>query len=698
VSAAAIPALRLCSALPGRERWEVEGLRRTPSLAERLENALRGRSGVKDATASPITGRILVLFHEPALEHNVKALLIEILTGVAPSASPESGAVVKRNTPARSGGFTSIRALVEAVDSKAHSRTKMSLYSLASTATSLVAPVTLGLMVGVTIVGPIAFLQTLGLKTALSQLAAFGIFFLACEAVELVLEHKANKEWHEFATEIENALRVNAFAHLEGLDMAYIEGTSTDQLRSIVHDDVMHVQRFLETVPHSSIHKATTFLVGGAFLLFISPVSFLLALTAAPVCLYLSKRFRGQLADRYREQSSAESITGQGISNSLSGMATIKSFTAEQFELQRVADASEHQRVASNAAQRLSSVYANLIRYSITAGISLPMIYTGALVVSGSLSPTFYMLLIFLLPRLVSSMSGLDHDYDLYLSAAAASDRLIQLLRAQPTIHGGDTHLVEGEVRGDLRFEDLTFGYGGDAAVFEDFSLHIPMNQTVAFVGVTGSGKSTLVKLLLRFYDIDEGRILLDDTDIRELDLHDLRRAVAFVSQEVFLFQGTIYENILYGTPDATREQVIEAARGAGVLDFILETPNGFDTMVGERGSNLSGGQRQRLSIARALLKNAPILVLDEATSAVDNETEALIQRAISRIAEDRTVILIAHRLSTVRHADQINVLERGRIAEAGTHEELLARDGIYASLWRLQTGELPEPVAAGAS
>lgn len=678
--------LRLCSALPGRERWEIEGLRRRPNLAELLEKEIRARPGVTEAKASPVTGRILVLFHEPTLGVSLKALLLELIAGIVP---PQTGSAVAKRVSVTRSGFSNIRELVEGVDSKRHSRFKMSAYSLASTATSLVAPVTLGLMVGVTIAGPIGFLAKLGLKTALSQLVAFGVFFLGCEAIELTLEHKANKEWHEFATEIEDALRVKTFEHLERLDMAYIEGTSTDQLRSVIHDDVMHIQRFLETVPHSSIHKATTFVAGGAFLLFISPASFLLALTAAPVCLFLSRRFRGQLGERYREQASAESRTGQEISNSLSGMATIKSFTAEDFELRRVVGSSDQQRIASNSAQRLSSVYANLIRYSITAGISLPMIYTGAMVISGTLSPTFYMLLIFLLPRLVSSMSGLDHDYDLYLNAAAAADRLTQLLRVQPSIHGGSTHLVAGEVRGDLRFEDLTFGYGDATDIFEDFTLHIPMNQTVAFVGVTGSGKSTLVKLLLRFYDIEEGQIFLDDTDIRELDLHDLRRVIAFVSQEVFLFQGTIYENISYGRPEASRDEVIEAARGAGVLDFIMETPNGFDTIVGERGVNLSGGQRQRISIARALLKNAPILVLDEATSSVDNETEALIQRAISRIAKDRTVILIAHRLSTVRHADRINVLERGRIVEAGTHEELLDRGGVYASLWKLQTGEI---------
>lgn len=228
--------------------------------------------------------------------------------------------------------------------------------------------------------------------------------------------------------------------------------------------------------------------------------------------------------------------------------------------------------------------------------------------------------------------------------------------------------------------------------IIHNLSLQIPAGKTIAIVGATGSGKTTLVKLLLRFYDIQSGRICLDGRDIRQLPLEDLRGAIGFVSQDVFLFHGTVRENIAYGSFDASLDEIVKAAKIAEAHDFIIELPNGYDTIVGERGQKLSGGQRQRISIARAVLKNPPILVFDEATSSVDNETEAAIQRSLARLAVGRTMILIAHRLSTVRGADEIYVLENGRVRERGAHDDLLEEDGLYASLWRVQTGAHPEP------
>ncbi len=244
------------------------------------------------------------------------------------------------------------------------------------------------------------------------------------------------------------------------------------------------------------------------------------------------------------------------------------------------------------------------------------------------------------------------------------------------------------KVRGAIEFRDVTFRYGEGAPVLKHVTLRVQPGDTVAFVGQTGSGKSTLMKLLLRFYEPTSGEILLDQQNIETLALSDLRRAIGFVSQDVFLFQGTIRDNIAYGSVDAAREAVEAAAEAAEATEFIANMPDGYDTTVGERGQKLSGGQRQRLSIARALLKNPPVLILDEATSAVDNETEAAIQRSLQRISHSRTTLVIAHRLSTIVHANRIFVLDAGEIAEQGTHEELLRRRGIYAALWAVQTGE----------
>ncbi|MGD1953097.1 MAG: ABC transporter ATP-binding protein, partial [Leptolyngbyaceae cyanobacterium] len=270
--------------------------------------------------------------------------------------------------------------------------------------------------------------------------------------------------------------------------------------------------------------------------------------------------------------------------------------------------------------------------------------------------------------------------------------RVMELLDTPITIsHGGLSHKT---IRGNIQFEDITFAYPGRSPVLSQFSLHIPAESTIGIVGATESGKSTLVKLLLRFYDIQQGRILIDGGDIRDMNLFDLRRHIGWVSQDVFLFHGTVAENIAYGSFDASHDQIIQAAKAAEAHDFIQQLPQGYNTVVGERGQKLSGGQRQRIAIARTILKNPPILVLDEATSAVDNETEAAIQKSLQTITQNRTTIVIAHRLSTIRHADCIYVMAQGQLSESGTHEQLLTQAGVYASLWQIQSGEALSSIA----
>jgi ATP-binding cassette subfamily B protein len=281
----------------------------------------------------------------------------------------------------------------------------------------------------------------------------------------------------------------------------------------------------------------------------------------------------------------------------------------------------------------------------------------------------------------------LGETLDQYQRAMASTNRVMNLLDTPIAIHSGHISLPVASVRGEMELKDVSFAYNGRNPVIQNLSLHIPAGKTIAIVGSTGSGKSTLVKLLLRLYEIQSGTITLDGIDLRDLKLRDLRSCIGLVSQDVFLFHGTVKENIAYGSPNATEAEVIEAAKIAEAQDFIMQLPQGYDTIVGERGQKLSGGQRQRIAIARAVLKDPPILILDEATSAVDNETEAAIQRSLERITVNRTTIAIAHRLSTVRNADCIYVMEQGKLVEQGRHEQLLEDQGIYASLWKVQTG-----------
>jgi ATP-binding cassette subfamily B protein len=289
--------------------------------------------------------------------------------------------------------------------------------------------------------------------------------------------------------------------------------------------------------------------------------------------------------------------------------------------------------------------------------------------------------------RLLWPLTRLGETLDLYQRAMASTRRILDLLEVPPSITEGGRSLPD-PVRGEIAFDHVSFAYGDGREVLSDIHLTVPAGETHAIVGPTGAGKSTFVKLLLRLYDPIDGHITIDGVPIDELSFSSLRGCTGYVGQDVFLFQGTVRENIAYGRPDASDEQVEEAARLAEAHDFITELAKGYDTVVGERGQKLSGGQRQRLSIARAILRDPTLLVLDEATSAVDNETEAAIQRSLETVGRGRTVIVIAHRLSTVRHADRIHVLERGRLVESGGHEELVAEGGLYAALWRVQTGE----------
>ena len=309
----------------------------------------------------------------------------------------------------------------------------------------------------------------------------------------------------------------------------------------------------------------------------------------------------------------------------------------------------------------------------------------------GELSIGTYSFLVFITQRLLWPLTTLGRTLDDYQRSMASSRRVLDLIDTPVQIRSGNRPFPPERVRGSISYEHVDFGYRNRNLLLKDFCLQINAGATVGIVGATGSGKSTLMKLLLRLYPLSEGRICIDGQSINALNLNDLRRSISLVSQEVYLFQGSVAANIAYGNPEATRQQVIAAAQQAEADGFIQGLPNGYDTMVGERGQRLSGGQRQRIALARAILKDAPILVLDEATAAVDNETEAAIQRSLLQITANRTTLVIAHRLSTVRHADQIVVLEHGRIVQQGRHDELLQKGGAYAELGRVQAGLRPD-------
>jgi len=546
-----------------------------------------------------------------------------------------------------------------------------------------------------------SFLGTLGFTDPVVQLVILGILTIVVWGFESLFQYLYSYLWRNLAQTVQHDLRIDAYNHMQSLDMVYFEDRSTGSLISILNDDVNQLERFLDHGANELWQLVTTVVVIGLMFLILAPTVAWMAILPMPFVFYGSMRFQRQLAPRYVVVRERVGILNGQLSNNVSGIATIKSFTAETYEKERISQLSDGYRESNQKAIKLSSAFVPMIRMVIVVGFLAILVFGGFLVLSGQLNVGIYSILVFMTQRLLWPLTRLGETLDLYQRAMASTARVLDLLDTEAQINNGDQDLPVANIRGEVVFENVGFAYQnimgkGDSrsidntrSVIRDLTIHVPAGDTVAIVGATGSGKSTVVKLLLRFYDIQNGSICLDGQDIRRLRLADLRGAIGFVSQDVFLFHGTVRENIGYGTFNANLDQVVAAAKTAEAHDFIMELPQGYDTIVGERGQKLSGGQRQRLSIARAVLKDPPVLILDEATSAVDNETVAAIQRSMEKIIVGRTTIVIAHRLSTVRNADMIYVLEDGELREQGQHEILVEKDGIYASLWRVQTGAL---------
>lgn len=573
----------------------------------------------------------------------------------------------------------------------------------------LAPPVLIGAAVDVVVQQQNSLIARLGIRDILSQLVVLTILSFIIWGLESIFQYAYARLWRNLAQRIQHNLRLDAYRHLQALELAYFEERSTGGLMSILNDDINQLERFLDIGANEIIQvTATVIIISSAFFLLAPGVAWM-AMLPIPFIVLGSIVFQRQLAPRYTAVREQVSLLNGQLANNLTGMTTIKSFTAEEYEVERIRKHSQAYRRSNQQAIALSAAFIPLIRIVILLGFAATLLYGGMAVVAGDMAVGTYSVLVFMTQRLLWPLTQLGTTLDQYQRAMASTRRVMNLLDTPITIPLGDVPLAIGNrgnrlvhldgissepqktaiatVQGELDLQQVTFAYQGCTPAIQDLSLHIPAGKTIGIVGATGSGKSTLVKLLLRLYEIQAGSIKLDGIEVQRLKLRDLRRAMGLVSQDVFLFHGTVAENIAYGSFGATLDEITAVAKIAEAHDFILQLPQGYDTIVGERGQKLSGGQRQRLAIARAVLKDPPILILDEATSAVDNETEAAIQRSLARITLNRTTIAIAHRLSTIRNADCIYVMEQGKLAESGKHEELLAQSGLYASLWNVQTG-----------
>ena len=562
-----------------------------------------------------------------------------------------------------------------------------SLFSVLNKLFDVLPEVLIGVAVDVVVSRKQSFLSRFGIEEPRNQLLTLAVITVFVWVFESTFEYLYAVRWRNLAQNLQHDLRMESYAHVQKLELSWFERTRTGTLMSVLNDDINQMERFLNGGANDLIQVVTgTFLVGAVFFALTAKIAFL-ALLPIPIIIYGAFWFQARLASRYAQVREAAGTLNARLNNNLLGIATIKAYAAEEYEAARIRQSSSEYRSANAFAIRFSAAITPVIRMAVLAGFTVTLVYGGFLALRGEIGVGSYSVLVFLTQRLLWPMTRLADMSDLYQRSMASVERVMNLVETPIAIRYAGRALQAAEVGGELRFERVQFSYGA-VPTLQDIDLHIAPGQTIAFVGSTGGGKSTLVKLLLRFYEPTAGRILLDGKPISEFDLQALRRTIGYVAQDSFLADATAAENISYGLSSVTRDEVVAAAMAAEAHDFIARLPEGYDTQVGERGQKLSGGQRQRISLARAIVRNPRILVLDEATSAVDNETEAAIQRSLDKLVLGRTTLLIAHRLSTVRRAHCIHVLDAGRIVESGTHEALLSRAGHYAALWRLQTGE----------
>ena len=553
----------------------------------------------------------------------------------------------------------------------------------------LAPPLLIGLAVDVVVLREDSFLASLGFTDPWNQLILLSILTFAIWGLESLFEYFYGVLWRNLAQTVQHELRLDTFNHVQKQGMGWFDERQKGDILAILNDDINQLERFLDKGANDLLQVSTTVIVVGAVFLFISWEVAMLAIIPIPIIVWGSFKYQRSLEPKYAEVRNAAGKMNALLENDLSGMSTIQSFTSEEIEVARVRRLSDDYREANRKAIRLSAAFTPLIRMAILCGFTATLLLGGWYTLEGTLAVGAYSVLVFMTQRLLWPLTRLGETFDLYQRAMASSTRVLDVLTSEIEIKEGDYTPKRNKIEtSDISFNSVSFAYTGREETFSNLSLDLAAGKTTGVVGSTGAGKTTLTRLILRFAQPNSGSINWCGKSIDEWSLKHLRSSIALVEQHITLFPTSILENIRYGNPEASDDQVFEAARIAEIAEFVIGLPDQWQTMVGEGGYRLSGGQRQRLAIARAVLKDAPLLILDEATSAVDNETEASLQRSIDYVSRDRTTVIIAHRLSTIRNCDTILVMDSGAIVESGSHDELVNLGGIYSRLWKVQTGQ----------
>lgn len=560
---------------------------------------------------------------------------------------------------------------------------KASLYSILNKFFDVMPEILIGVAIDVVVRQDTSLLSTFGVKSPIAQMIILSGLTLIIWICESIFEYLYGVNWQNLAQMVQHDLRIDAYRHLQSLDMEWFDERHSGQLVSILNDDINQLERFLNVGANSILQVASAVVFIGAVFFYIAPDIACVAILPIPGIVWGASRYKKLAEPLYGKVREKAAIIGARLTSNISGIATIKAFAAEDQEAHTVSGLSMDYVTSNKSAIRLNSAFTPIIRMAVLSGFVATLLLSGMKAIRGELPVGSFGILVFLTQRLLWPFTSLGQTVDLYQRAMASCDRVLDLLRVPVRTETGDERLDRNQLKGTITFRNVNFAYKDRDVLFRNLCFEIPSGQAVALVGTTGAGKSSVAKLLLRFLEPSSGSICIDGRDISKIRVQDLRRLVGFVSQDVFLFSDTIAANICYGAPDASQDEIRRAAKLAAASDFIDALPDGYQTVVGERGQRLSGGQKQRIGLARALIKNPPILVLDEATSAVDNETERLIQESLEGVRRGRTVLVIAHRLSTIRNADLILVMNEGGVVESGTYEDLIAKGGVFAELSR---------------
>jgi ATP-binding cassette subfamily B protein len=574
---------------------------------------------------------------------------------------------------------------------------KGTIYSFLNKFFDIAPEILIGIAIDLVVQKEDSFLARIGIRDTHDQLFLLAFLTFMIWAFESLFEYLYKMTWRGLSQNVQHDLRLQAYDRVNYLSVGEGVFKSTGQIVSIVNDDINQLERFLDQGAPGMIQVVTSTVLISIVFFYLSPVVAILALLPIPVIIAGAFWFQKKLEPLYRDVRAKASLMGARLTQNILGLETIKAQTAEAFEAQRIRELSERYRQANAQAIAVSSLFTPLIRMAILTGFMGTLLYGGLKTLNGELTAGSFGILVFLTQRLLWPLTGIADISDLYQRARASTERVLELIGASAT---GDSSIQKNSkitfaatpspalgssFGGDIEFDRVVYRYPGrKGPLFHELSFKIPHQNRIGLVGATGSGKSTIARLLLKFLEPQGGKITIGGVDLHSLDPQVIRQKIGYVSQDVFLVEGTIADNICYGSFQAARDSVIAAAMIAHAHEFISKLPDGYDTVIGERGYSLSGGQKQRLAIARAIIKDPPVLILDEATSAVDHESEFLIQEALESVCQKRTVLMIAHRLSSLKKADTIFVLNEGAIVEQGSHQELLELRGFYARQWFL--------------